>query len=150
MKISFVVKRIATDVLLFFTEFCLYNIQKNKSGISAHPCIILYIIRCITLFKCGFLFLYRIAIITEDIQNHCPQTCMLTNMCQPQCPIQCCTPPTTNTCQQQACPSACAPGCTTACCSLGSSAHLVKKSTKLTKSYKRWWGQVWKQIARLH
>ena len=29
MKISFVVKRIATDVLLFFTEFCLYNKQKN-------------------------------------------------------------------------------------------------------------------------
>jgi hypothetical protein len=29
VKISFVVKRIATDVLLFFTEFCLYNKQKN-------------------------------------------------------------------------------------------------------------------------
>jgi hypothetical protein len=58
VKISFVVKRIATDVLLFLTEFCLYNKQKNtwvlgnirfisrvtrnKSGISAHPCIILY------------------------------------------------------------------------------------------------------------
>jgi hypothetical protein len=66
VKISFAVKRIATDVLLFFTEFCLYNKQKNtwvlgntrfisrvehdimfntrnKSGISAHPCIILYL-----------------------------------------------------------------------------------------------------------
>jgi hypothetical protein len=29
VKISFVVKRIATDVLLFFTEFCLCNKQKN-------------------------------------------------------------------------------------------------------------------------
>jgi hypothetical protein len=29
VKISFVVKRIATDVLLFFTEFHLYNKQKN-------------------------------------------------------------------------------------------------------------------------
>ena len=29
VKISFVLKRIATDVLLFFTEFCLYNKQKN-------------------------------------------------------------------------------------------------------------------------
>jgi hypothetical protein len=29
VKISIVVKRIATDVLLFFTEFCLYNKQKN-------------------------------------------------------------------------------------------------------------------------
>jgi hypothetical protein len=29
VKISFVVKRIGTDVLLFFTEFCLYNKQKN-------------------------------------------------------------------------------------------------------------------------
>jgi hypothetical protein len=29
VKISFVVKRIATDVLLFFTKFCLYNKQKN-------------------------------------------------------------------------------------------------------------------------
>ena len=29
VKISFVVKRIARDVLLFFTEFCLYNKQKN-------------------------------------------------------------------------------------------------------------------------
>ena len=64
VKISFVVKRIATDILLFFTDFCLYNKQKNtwvlgntrfisrvehdintrnKSGISAHPCIILYL-----------------------------------------------------------------------------------------------------------
>jgi hypothetical protein len=55
VKILFVVKRIATDVLLFFTEFCLYNKQKNtwvlgntstrnKYGISAQPCIILYIL----------------------------------------------------------------------------------------------------------
>jgi hypothetical protein len=29
VKISFVVRRIGTDVLLFFTEFCLYNKQKN-------------------------------------------------------------------------------------------------------------------------
>ena len=58
--IAFQLKRIAMDVLLLFTEFCLYNKQKNtwvlgntrfnsrvelayKSGISAHSCIILYI-----------------------------------------------------------------------------------------------------------
>jgi hypothetical protein len=29
VKISSVVKHIATDVLLFFTEFCLYNKHKN-------------------------------------------------------------------------------------------------------------------------
>ena len=64
--IAFQLKRIAMDVLLLFTEFCLYNKQKNTwvlgntrfnsrvehdiifntqntSGISAHSCIILYI-----------------------------------------------------------------------------------------------------------
>ena len=72
VKISFVVKRIATDVLLFFMNFvyiinrkihgCLEILDlflvlnmishswdimfktRNKSGISAHPCLILYII----------------------------------------------------------------------------------------------------------
>jgi uncharacterized membrane protein YecN with MAPEG domain len=72
VKISFVVKRIATDVLLFFTEFCLYNKQKNtrvlgntrfisrvehdieinrvehdyrnKSGISAHWMVLVFLI----------------------------------------------------------------------------------------------------------
>jgi hypothetical protein len=87
VKISFVVKRIATDVLLFFTEFCLYNKQKNtwvlgntrfisrvehdislvrcahswdimfntrnKSGISAHPCIILYLSQTIFTTQTG-------------------------------------------------------------------------------------------------